>query len=82
MSNSNDELFGDRAPVRVRRDDAPVRKRPRKETTAVRAEQLEKLLRRIAGLHEGRFTIIITISADGLRDWSVIEAGKVEGEHS
>lgn len=38
----------------------------------------EKLARRLAALPDGRYQVIVTVSATGLVDWSILLFGKVE----
>lgn len=41
-------------------------------------EWVWKLARRLLGLEAGRYLILFTVGEHGYRDWTVIQAGKVE----
>lgn len=71
---TDDELLGDRRPVRVR----PT---PGKATTADPGKRAtaEKLARRLAALPAGRYELILSIDEAGvMTDWSVRYFGKIE----
>lgn len=62
------------------RDPVPVtsRRRPPEELSQKTLTQLQKFMRRVGSLTDGRYQITITVNAEGLADWSVTALGKVE----
>lgn len=72
MSLGDNFLDNGRSPVKVRT--APlVMKRPLPDV-----DRVEAFARRIAGLQPGRYEIVLSVTADGLEDWTVIHKGKIE----
>jgi hypothetical protein len=49
---------------------------------AKKRQQMEKLLRRIAALPDGRYLLVITIQQGRPADWTVNQLGKVEGRNA